>query len=89
MNIVAALRVSAILRVSKILLCFLLGKRCESNEFGCVKDGIVYKCIPRGWVCDDSKDCYENTDDMNCNKSKGKSYSPLHLRSLARFLEPI
>lgn len=66
MNIVAALRVPVILRVSKILLCFLLGKRCASNEFGCVKDGIVYKCIPRDWVCDDSKDCYENTDEMNC-----------------------
>ena len=77
MNIVAALRVPVILRVSKILLCFLLGKRCDLNEFGCVMDDIVYKCIPRGWVCDLSKDCYENTDEMNC---KARELSKLSIK---------
>ena len=73
MNIVAALRVPVILRVSKILLCFLLGKRCDLNEFGCVMDDIVYKCIPR----DLSKDYYENTDEMNC---KARELSKLSIK---------
>jgi len=67
------------------------GKRCNSNEFGCVKDGIVYKCIPRDWVCDRGKDCYENTDEMNCKarelKNSTKSRSILshhHLSNLSR-----
>jgi len=56
------------------------GKRCNSNEFGCVKDGFAYKCIPRDWVCDRGKDCYENTDEMNCNESKGNESVPNYPR---------
>ena len=85
MNILAALRVPVILRVSKILWCFLLGKRCASNEFGCVKDDIVYKCIPRGWVCDLSRDCYEKTDEMNC---KATELSKLSIKQMAAVLLP-
>ncbi|XP_068671663.1 low-density lipoprotein receptor-related protein 6-like [Montipora foliosa] len=45
------------------------GKQCGANEFGCVNNHLVYKCIPEEWMCNGRKDCYENTDEINCQHS--------------------
>ena len=63
---------------------YFLAKQCAANEFGCVKNHLVYKCIPDEWVCDGGKDCYENTDEINCHQSEGKL--DWHLHTGARYI---
>ncbi|XP_052065149.1 very low-density lipoprotein receptor-like isoform X2 [Mytilus californianus] len=39
------------------------GKTCPSGEFKC-KSG---QCILIKWKCDGEKDCYDGTDELECN----------------------
>lgn len=57
--------------VNEALLCFwpinfsalVDVEHCPNNEFLC-KNG--EQCIPRDWVCDNSKDCADGSDELLC-----------------------
>ncbi len=41
---------------------------CKPSEFSCVSDG---KCIPRSYICDNSFDCADRSDEVNCTCKAG------------------
>ncbi|XP_035224983.1 low-density lipoprotein receptor-related protein 2-like [Stegodyphus dumicola] len=43
------------------------GRKCEADEFRCLKNGT---CIPKTFVCDGVKDC-EDASDENCDEPSG------------------
>ena len=40
-------------------------KTCKPEQFTCSNG----QCIPQGWICDDSEDCNDGSDEQNCSKS--------------------
>ena len=40
-------------------------KTCRPEQFTCSNG----QCIPQGWICDDSEDCTDASDEQNCSKS--------------------
>ena len=40
-------------------------KTCRPEQFTCFNG----QCIPQGWICDDSEDCTDGSDEQNCSKS--------------------
>ncbi|CAH3187845.1 unnamed protein product [Porites evermanni] len=40
-------------------------KTCRPEQFTCSNG----QCIPQGWICDDSEDCNDGSDEQNCSKS--------------------
>ena len=40
-------------------------KTCDPEQFTCSNG----QCIPQGWICDDSEDCNDGSDEQNCRKS--------------------
>ncbi|KAM7439112.1 Low-density lipoprotein receptor-related protein 6 [Porites harrisoni] len=39
-------------------------KTCDPEQFTCSNG----QCIPQGWICDDSEDCNDGSDEQNCPK---------------------
>ncbi|CAH3167588.1 unnamed protein product, partial [Porites evermanni] len=39
-------------------------KTCKPEQFTCSNG----QCIPQGWICDDSEDCVDGSDEQNCIK---------------------
>lgn len=39
-------------------------KTCKPEQFTCSSG----QCIPQGWICDDSEDCKDGSDEQNCTK---------------------
>ena len=52
---------------------FITALKCLKNQFECVDNHIVIKCIPLDWKCDNAKDCADNSDEMDCNLPKGET----------------
>ena len=52
---------------------FITALKCLKNQFECVDNHIVIKCIPLDWKCDKAKDCADNSDEMDCNLPKGET----------------
>ena len=52
---------------------FITALKCEKNQFECVDNHIVIKCIPLDWKCDDAKDCADNSDEMDCDIPEGRT----------------
>lgn len=50
---------------SERINCYKSYPYCGQNEIHCTNNG---KCIPLKWACDDYKDCYDNSDELNCLK---------------------
>ena len=40
-------------------------KTCDPEKFTCSNG----QCIPQGWICDDTEDCTDGSDEENCRKS--------------------
>lgn len=53
------------------LFLFTVALECREDEFRCVDNRIVYRCISKQWVCDGSKDCADNADEIACDTPRG------------------
>ena len=47
-------------------------KTCDPEQFTCSNG----QCIPQGWICDDSEDCNDGSDEQNCRKSLYERFLP-------------
>lgn len=50
---------------------------CGSDQFQC-NNG---QCIDIGWRCDGTKDCTDDSDELNCRKHRKQSQKKIPLRS--------
>ena len=46
---------------------------CESDLFLCVKDDF---CIPKTWQCDDTPDCNDGSDEIDCHEAETTAEPP-------------
>ena len=47
-----------------VVSVFLVVHTCAPSEYSCGK-----QCIPRGWLCDGSRDCHDGADEKNCTST--------------------
>ena len=52
---------------------FITALKCQKNQFECLDNHIVIKCISLDWKCDDAKDCADNSDEMDCDTPEGRT----------------
>ena len=49
-----------------IFYFFILALECEEDQFGCVDNQVVVKCISLTYVCDGMNDCPHKADEIDC-----------------------
>lgn len=54
-------------RFNNLHFVTFLGDQCPYDQFMCESDST---CIPLSWHCNGVPDCQDQSDELNCSKSK-------------------